>query len=434
MESDVLSFWPPSGHGGGVVPNTKGHRAGFGSVRFRPSRKVGAKRRDGRWQARYTGPDGRLHVARSAGGSASFETKGDAEAALAAVRTSIDAGTWTPPDAPAPVEAEVVTLRAYATTWLAQRDVEVRTREHYDQILRDHILPALGDRPLTEITAAHVDTWHAALDPKKPTARAHAYGLLRTIMAAAVDRDLIVKSPCRIRGAGQTKRAREIRPASLAELEAVVKALPERYRLVALLAAWCALRFGELAELRRSDVELRTVKGVEVGLLRISRGVVRTKDQGRVVKGPKSEAGRRTVAIPPHLLPLVREHLRQNVNGRDGLLFPAANDPTAHMQHSTLNKVWLKARETAGRPDLAFHDLRHTGAVLAAATGATLAELMARLGHSTPGAAMRYQHAAADRDRAIADALSGLAAAATVTPITAAPVRAKRKPQKRAQH
>ncbi len=53
--------------------------------------------------------------------------------------------------------------------------------------------------------------------------------------------------------------------------------------------------------------------------------------------------------------------------------------------------------------------------MLAAATGATLAELMARLGHSTVSAAMRYQHAAADRDKAIAEALSGLA---TVTPIT----------------
>jgi integrase len=76
--------------------------------------------------------------------------------------------------------------------------------------------------------------------------------------------------------------------------------------------------------------------------------------------------------------------------------------------------VYYPARKAAGRPDLRFHDLRHTGAVLAAATGATLAELMARLGHSTAGAALRYQHAAADRDKVIAAALSDLA---TVTPI-----------------
>lgn len=68
------------------------------------------------------------------------------------------------------------------------------------------------------------------------------------------------------------------------------------------------------------------------------------------------------------------------------------------------------ARCVAGRPDPRWHDLRHTGAVLAASTGATLAELMARLGHSTPSAALRYQHAAAGRDAEIAEALSLLVA------------------------
>jgi integrase len=64
----------------------------------------------------------------------------------------------------------------------------------------------------------------------------------------------------------------------------------------------------------------------------------------------------------------------------------------------------------AGRPDLRLCDLRHTGAVLAAQTGATLAELMARLGHTTPGAAMRYQHAGRERDKALAAKLSEMAA------------------------
>jgi integrase len=80
------------------------------------------------------------------------------------------------------------------------------------------------------------------------------------------------------------------------------------------------------------------------------------------------------------------------------------------MSPNSLYWHYYPARQAAGRPDLRFHDLRHTGAVLAASTGATLAELMARLGHSTPSAAMKYQHAAADRDRVIADALSALVA------------------------
>jgi integrase len=112
--------------------------------------------------------------------------------------------------------------------------------------------------------------------------------------------------------------------------------------------------------------------------------------------------------MPPHLIPVLREHLGKAITGgRDGLLFPGADGRT--LAPSTLYGVYYPAREKAGRPDLRFHDLRHTGAVLAASTGATLAELMARLGHTTAGAALRYQHAAAGRDHEIAKRLSALA-------------------------
>ena len=125
----------------------------------------------------------------------------------------------------------------------------------------------------------------------------------------------------------------------------------------------------------------------------------------------------RTVAIPPHLIPVVKVHLHDHVGmGKDALVFRAATG--GHLAPSSLYRVFYPAREAAGRPDLRFHDLRHTGATLAAVSGATLAELMGRLGHSTPGAAMRYQHAAADRDQVIAAALSKLAG--EVTPIARA--------------
>lgn len=124
---------------------------------------------------------------------------------------------------------------------------------------------------------------------------------------------------------------------------------------------------------------------------------------------PKSAAGIRDVAIPPHLWPVLDDHLRDFVaSGPDALLFPSVHDPTVQAHSNTIRRHWLKARDAAGRPDLRVHDLRHTGAVLAAQTGATLAELMARIGHSTPQAALRYQHAARGRDTEIAAALSAL--------------------------
>jgi integrase len=381
-------------------------RRDFGQVR---------QLRSGRWQARWR-TQGVWHTARrdSDGGPLTFSTRRQAEDYLASVRRGVEAGRWQPPArAGAP---QVPTLREYADTWLTSRDLQPTTRGHYRQVLDAHIYPTFGDTAVTAITPAAVRAWHADLARAKgskvkdrPTARAHAYGLLRTIMNTAVADEVIAANPCRVRGGGQSKRVKRIVPATLAELEALTAAMPERYQLMILLASWCGLRFGEVAELRRSDVDLTN------GVIRVRRGVVRTTD-GHLVKGPKSDAGRRDVAIPPHLLPAVRDHLKKHAEmGRDGLLFPARHG--GHMAPSSLYRVFYPAREAAGRPDLRFHDLRHTGAVLAASTGATLAELMARLGHSTPGAALRYQHAAQDRDKAIAAALSELVTG-NVTPIT----------------
>ncbi len=82
-----------------------------------------------------------------------------------------------------------------------------------------------------------------------------------------------------------------------------------------------------------------------------------------------------------------------------------------------LQKHWARARLAAGRPDLHMHDLRHTGNTWVPATGASTRELMARMGHSTPDAALRYQHATEDRDRVIAEALAGLTKPAPIIAI-----------------
>jgi integrase len=80
-------------------------------------------------------------------------------------------------------------------------------------------------------------------------------------------------------------------------------------------------------------------------------------------------------------------------------------------------KAFRRARNLAGRPDLTLHDLRHTADTLAAATGATLPELMYRMGHATPHSALRYLHATKDRDRVIGEALAELRPSAPVVPL-----------------
>lgn len=362
-------------------------RRSFGYVRKLPS---------GRFQASYlAGDDRQRYIAPT-----TFLTKPDAEAWLATEQAKLIEGRWRPPAVE--VAAKSMTLATYAETWLANRDVRPRTRTHYRSLLDDHILATFGDRELDAVKPAEVAAWHVTVAKGTPTLRSHAYGLLRTIFNTAVAEDLVEANPCRVRGAGNTKRVKKMKPATLDELAAITAAMPPRYQLMVLLAAWGALRFGEVTELRRKDIDVKT------GVIHVRRGVVHTDGQC-VIGDPKSDAGKRDVTIPPHLMPLVTAHLLEHTGpGRDGLLFvPACGG--CHILPSTLYKVYYPARDKAGRTDLRFHDLRHTGATLAAATGATLAEVMARLGHSTVGAAMRYQHAAADRDKAIAEALSKLA-------------------------
>jgi integrase len=367
-----------------------------------------SRMRSGRYQARYTGPDGARHSA-----PMTFEAKDDAVAWLRGERPRVeDPETWEPPKLRLEQSQTRLTFGQYADRWLEERPLKPRTRAHYRRLLDVQLLPTFGDMALTKVTADLVNHWHALMGPSRPALRAHSYALLRTILGEAEQDQLISRNPCHIRGAGNTRRVHRVKPASLEELTTLVNAMPERLQVMTLLAAWCGLRFGELAELRRKDVDLKA------GQLRIRRAVVRVNGR-TIVDTPKTDAGTRDVAIPPHLLDAVEKHLSTHTQpGKDGLLFPAAdgrhlNPSTLYGRKGTTRKKgsgFYEARSIAGRDDLRWHDLRHTGAVLAASTGATLAELMARLGHSTPAAAMRYQHAAEGRDLEIARKLSALAA------------------------
>lgn len=406
----------------------------------RPRSGTVEKLPSGRYRVRFTGPDGTRHKA-----PVTFEDVKAARLWLDREVRSIETdpeGWISPEQRAANRKVKPLTFAEYAEQWLAGRKVRGRpladrTRDHYRDLLDKHILPTFADRPIAGITHDQVDSWYERTLVERPTMRSHAYSLLRTILGTAVERGIIkTANPAKIRGAGNVERAHQVKPATLAQLEVIAEATVERRQLMILLAAWCALRFGELAELRRGDVDTKA------GVIHVRRGVVRVREVDEVggyryvrkVKTPKSAAGSRDVAIPPHLLPMVRSHLLEHAApGRDGLLFPGRivrdddGKITAvhHLSSSafyghvailnpdgTIRRKgdgYYEARRQAGRPDLRFHDLRHTGAVLAAQTGATLAELMGRLGHSTPGAAMRYQHAAAERDKEIAKRLSALA-------------------------
>jgi integrase len=369
-------------------------RRAFGRLRKLPS---------GRYQASYKGPDNQIHTA-----PRTFGAKVDAESWLSDRRKEIDRELWNPGAGQETKRKPDVTFGEYAQKWLANRTVKgrplrPRTIEHYEKLLKQHIYPTFEKKPLRSITADMVDKWYAKTATSTPTIRAHCYSLLRTIFESArTGRNRLVEiNPCLITGAGTTERKVKPKPLNPGQLAILVAAMPDEYQAMTLLACWGALRFGELVELKRRDIDL------EDGVINVRRAAVRVHG-GWVVGPPKSDAGVRDVTLPPHIIPALKRHLTEHVGPQqDALLFPAKSG--SHLQPSTLQRHFYKARAKAKRPDLRWHDLRHSGAVLAAQTGATLAELMQRLGHSTPQAAMRYQHAAQGRDKQIAEALSILA-------------------------
>lgn len=370
------------GMNGGII-TMAGNKRGFGRLRELPS---------GRYQAAYIGPDARLHKA-----PATFAAKVDAEGWLAAERRKIDLGTWG-----AVERSDGITLERYADRWLEQRKLRPRTKQLYKSMLDRLILPDLGDTKLVKLTPAQIREWHADLGAETPTRNAHAYSLLHAICATAVADELLDGNPCRIAKASQTKRRHQVDVLTPAELDRLAKKMPPHLQMTVTLAAWCGLRWGETSELRRKDIE------PDCSALHVRRAV--TYRDGTVHVGePKTSAGIRTVNVPPHIRPALKKHLATHVGkGGESLLF--TGKAGGHIRHYEYQYPWEKAREAIGKPNFRVHDLRHVGAVLAAQSGATTAELMHRLGHTTPQMALRYQHVAENRDALIAERLSKLAA------------------------
>jgi integrase len=237
--------------------------------------------------------------------------------------------------------------------------------------------------------------------------QAQAHRLLRAAMTTAVTDGVIDTQPCRIPGAGTPRRTLGRTPQvadrllSPGQVAAIAAAMPPRYRALVLAAAWSGLRQGELLALTRADLDL----AAEPAVVRVRRGVRRT-DAGTVEAGlPKTAASVRTVSLPRPLADALAAHLEAFVPDHPGAPVFATSRGTLPAR-SNLNTTFRRALDAAGAPQVRFHDLRHVAQVFAAEAGATLPELMARLGHATPAAALIYLHARAGRDHQLTNALS----------------------------
>jgi integrase len=370
------------------MPNEKERRRRFGAVRQLPS---------GQWQARYRGPD---DIMRSA--DHTFQTKTDAEVWLTRKEAEILEGDWINPD------AGKVLLVDFGNSWIDERPgLRPKTITLYRYLLRAHIAPHFEGKTVAEIKEGGIRRWRKKLLDNEVSAvtTAKAYRLLKAILNTAVDDGIIKRNPCRIKGAGLEKSPE--RPVlTIPQVFALADSIEPRYSALVLLGTFASLRWGELAGLRRKDIDLAN------GNIRVERQLTEMPGGGYAFGAPKSDAGIRTVPVPDLILPRIRWHLASFTDAKDDALVFTSPTGSPMRNSNFRRRAWLPALTAAGLPSIHFHDLRHTGNTLTADAGANLRELMERMGHSSTKAALVYLHSTSERQHAIADAVSKQAKAA----------------------
>ena len=234
--------------------------------------------------------------------------------------------------------------------------------------------------------------------------------LAREHVSHGLDRYVVLRvgdaGACRIKGAGQEQSAE--RPVlTIAGVYALANAIDQRYRALVLLGTFASLRWAELAALRPGDIDLESCT------IRVERPLIEQLGGGSAFGPPKSRAGRRTVPFPD----ILKAESETDILGRldqanaEALVF--ASPMGGPLRHADFyRRVWVPTTAKADLPGIRFHDLRHAGNALTAEAGASLRELMDRMGHSSTRAGQIYQHSSGERQRKLADAVGQAARAA----------------------
>ncbi|HLJ07113.1 MAG TPA: site-specific integrase, partial [Acidimicrobiia bacterium] len=318
------------------------------------------------YDVRLRDPDGRAY-------KRAFRTKREAEAFEASQRTDRVRGAWIDPRKAATTFAEL------AARWLAGNPAKRPTSLERDEaIIRLHLLPELGPRAVGSITPADVQRvingWVQRYAPR--TVHRH-YDVLSAIMTTAVLEDLVARTPCRgIKLPAVRHEDRHIITAE--ELVALSDALGPDYGLMAYLGAVLGLRQAECAGLRVGRIDFLR------GTLTVAEQLTRGRHGSMATGEPKSDAGRRTLSVPPELMALLASHLaRRGLDGRHPDAFVFAAPGGAPLDYTNWRRrIWKPATVKAGLEGLTFHDLRRANATGLVAEGVDVKTAQARLGHS----------------------------------------------------
>ena len=347
----------------------------------------------GRYQVRYTGPDGK----RYSGGT--FRRKTDAERALAKITAQIDneRETWRPPrrtsdQGPNP---KTLTVRDLSEEWIkgsvnnAGKQLAPKTVEAYRRLI-DHPLAEFAEKPARQIHSEDVQEWWNRAEFGKARTRNAAYKYLKSLLDWAENRKLIQESPCRIKNGTRYTPRQVIVPTETEVAIILETAEADDLRAVLALTAYCGLRPQEVLGLRRKDISSIERGDSTRWVVNISEVLSWLKGGTIVRKDPKSEEGKRSLSLPAPAVPYLLKHLATVPSSPDSLVFSRDREGLVPWAQTRLNQRFKRPKEIAGYQGSPYA-FRHYHLTRYAMTGATQREIMERGGHSSTSAAMRYQ-------------------------------------------
>lgn len=348
---------------------------------------------NGAWEARYRAGDGQERSRR-------FPTKKAAQEHLSRVNVDRQRGTWIDPTIGRTTYAE------WSAQWTAT-EVGLRpsTRVRDDVYLRTHVLPRFGTTPLAHLSHLDVRRWVSDLTRSglAPATVHKAHQVLNKSLRAAVDARLLAINPAERVPLPRIER-REMRVLDPDDIRRLAAATPDRYRAMVLFDAYCGLRLGELAGLRRGRVNLarREVTVAEIAV----------EVRGHLSFGPpKTRAGARVVPLAGFVADALGDHLDRHPPDDPQAFVFAGADGGALRANAWRRRVWAPAIQAAGVAPLRPHDLRHTAVSLWIAAGASPKQIAVWAGHASVSVVLdRYGHLFPGNADPVLDRLEAMAA------------------------
>ena len=355
--------------------------------------------RGARFIGLYRDPDGHK---RSAG---TFSSRREALRSANREEQKVLAGSWH--DA---TLGEITFQEYVENEWLPNKHLEITTLAAYKSYLNKQFYPAFGKRRLNKISPSVVQDWvtRAKEEGLSPRSIKKYHVLLSSIFGRAVRDRILVLNPCAHTELPKVI-ARKSRTLTPEEFDRLIRAVPERYRLMVETFIETGMRWGELIALRPRHIDfLRRSVTVEETIVETSKKHSPTGERFIVKAYPKDNEPR-TFGVRPDWLEAIAEHIRAERIGRGDLLF-ATKVGTPLSRNSFRTHVWLPAVRASGVDfNVRIHDLRHAHASWLLAGGSDLKSVMDRMGHSQIQTTQRYLHSLPDADQKNLDALNRIA-------------------------